>query len=61
MFKKLKLWYAQLQLQRAVAEEELLRNDAKRLREVVIPQLEKESRNAELDVRVANFLNGERK
>ena len=58
MFQKLKLWYAHHQLKLAVQEEENLRAEAKRIREVVIPRLEREAKSAELDVLVAKFRGG---
>lgn len=60
MFQKLKLWYAHHQLKLAVQEEEEenLRAEAKRIREVVIPRLEREAKSAELDVLVAKFRGG---
>lgn len=61
MFKKLKLWYAQHQLKLAVQEEARLRKEAAQLRTHIIPALEKEAKDCELDLRLAEFNAGKLK
>lgn len=52
---KWKVWYAKRQLALALKEEERLREEAKRLKQKIIPRLEDALEKAEVDLHLSQF------